>query len=77
MTSKGRITIPADVRARFGLRGGVKIEFLVNEAGDLVMRQRTRDIRTLRNAAAYSGPPISVEDMDEATAEAVVEVFRS
>ena len=76
MTSKGQITVPAEVRARFGLKAGAKIDFLINDAGDLVMRPRTRDIRSLRHAIAYSGPPISIEEMDEAATEAVDEAFR-
>lgn len=76
MTSKGQITVPAEVRARFGLKAGAKIDFLINEAGDLVMRPRTRDIRALRGAIAYSGPPISIEEMDSALADAVADAFR-
>lgn len=69
MTSKGQITIPAEVRARYRLHAGTRINFVENEAGELVLRPKTRDIRELRGILKYDGPPVTLEEMDEAIAE--------
>jgi antitoxin PrlF len=76
MTSKGQITVPAELRAKLGLRAGVKVDFVINAAGEVVLRPRTADIRSVRGLIAYSGPPVSVEDMNEAIGEAVAEAFK-
>jgi antitoxin PrlF len=73
MTSKGQITIPADVRTRFRLRAGTRVDFIENSAGELVLRPKTGDIRELRGIVKYDGPPISLEEMDEAIGRAVSE----
>ncbi|HZK99239.1 MAG TPA: AbrB/MazE/SpoVT family DNA-binding domain-containing protein [Caulobacteraceae bacterium] len=75
MTSKGQITVPAAVRARFGLRAGAKVDFAVNEAGELVLRPRTGDVRALRGMISWRGPAVSIEAMDEAIGAAVSEAF--
>ena len=71
MTSKGQVTIPAEVRAKFRLRPGTKVDFVENQAGELVLRPKTGDIRDLRGILKYDGPPISIEDMNRGIAEAV------
>jgi AbrB family looped-hinge helix DNA binding protein len=75
MTSKGQITVPAEVRAKLGLRAGVKVDFVVNAGGEVVLRPRTADIRSLRGMLTYDGPPVSIEDMDRAIGDGVVEAF--
>ena len=73
MTSKGQITIPAEIRARFRLEAGAKVDFVVTDTGDLVMRPKTRDIRDLRGSVKYDGPPVSVEEIDQGIATAIAE----
>ncbi len=75
MTSKGQITIPAEVRKRLRLKAGSKVDFIENRAGELVLKPRIGDIRSLRGIVKYDGPPVSIEEMDEAIGEAVVERF--
>jgi antitoxin PrlF len=75
MTSKGQITIPADVRKKLRLRAGSKVDFVENKAGETMIRPKTGDIRKLYGFIKYDGPPISIEEMDEAIGEAVVESF--
>lgn len=69
MTTKGQITIPAEVRARYRLHAGTQVNFVENEAGELVLRPKTRDISELRGILKYDGPPVTLEEMDEAIAE--------
>jgi antitoxin PrlF len=73
MTSKGQITLPAEIRARYRLSAGSKVDFDFNASGELVMRPRTRDIRELRGSLKYDGPPVSLEDIDRGIAGAVAE----
>jgi len=76
MTSKGQITIPAEVRAKFRLRAGTRVDFVENEAGELVLRPKTGDIRELRGIVQYNGPVRTLEEMDEAVGKAVAESFK-
>ncbi|MDQ2859310.1 MAG: AbrB/MazE/SpoVT family DNA-binding domain-containing protein [Pseudomonadota bacterium] len=71
MTSKGQITVPADVRARFHLTAGTKIDFAAGQAGEIVMRPKTGDIRELRGIVKHDGPPVSIEDMNIGIGKAV------
>lgn len=76
MTSKGQITIPAEVRAKYRLRAGTRVDFVENEAGELVLRPKTGDIRELRGIVKYDGPSVSIEDMNEAIGRAVAESYK-
>lgn len=51
ISSKGRITIPAAIRRRLGLRAGTRIEFELRENGVLLRKGRRK-----RSAAAIGGP---------------------
>lgn len=75
MTSKGQITIPAAVRKRLRLKTGSKVDFVENKAGETVIRPKTGSIRDLYGFIKYAGPPVSVEEMNEAIAQAAVERF--
>jgi AbrB family looped-hinge helix DNA binding protein len=75
VTSKGQVTIPASVRKRLRLHAGSKIDFIENKAGEVVMRPKTGSIRDLYGFIKYDGPPVSIEDMDEAIGKAIVESF--
>lgn len=39
LTSKGQATIPADVRAALGVQPGDSVEFVLNDAGEMVVRR--------------------------------------
>jgi antitoxin PrlF len=75
MTSKGQFTMPAEVRTRLRLVPGSKIDIVVNAAGETVIRPRTGDIRRLKGIIKYDGPPVSIEDMNEAIGDAIAEDF--
>lgn len=75
VTSKGQVTIPAETRKRLRLVAGSKIDFVQNAAGETVVRAKTGDIRALRGILKYDGPPVSIEEMNEAIGRAVVESF--
>lgn len=76
MTSKGQITIPVAVRRKLRLKAGSKVDFVENKAGELVLRPRTGDIRELYGIVKYDGPPLSIEEINEAIGDAAAESFR-
>lgn len=76
MTSKGQVTIPAATRSKLRLAPGSKIDFIENEAGEIVLRPVVGDVRRLRGVVKYAGPPVSVEDMNAAIGEAAAEGFK-
>jgi antitoxin PrlF len=75
VTSKGQVTIPVAVRKKLRLKSGSKVDFIENKAGETVLKPRQGDIRRLRGFIKYDGPPVSVEEMNEAVAKAAVERF--
>ncbi|WP_293368318.1 AbrB/MazE/SpoVT family DNA-binding domain-containing protein [Nevskia sp.] len=48
MTSKGQITIPAEIRAALGLNTGERVVFTQLDDGTTVMRAKTRSISELQ-----------------------------
>jgi antitoxin PrlF len=76
LTSKRQITLPADMCAKLRLTKGSKVDVRINEAGEMVLRPKTGDIRRLRGILKYDGPPVSIEEMNEAIGDAIAEDFR-
>ena len=69
ITSKGQITIPAQVRTALGVDAGDRIEFVEIEEGKFAIVAATRSIRELEGR--YRGKvrkPVSVEEMNAAIA---------
>jgi len=71
VTSKGQITIPAEVREKLGLRAGTRVRFLQLEDGVYEFVPVTGSVSDLRGMIRWSGDPISIEEMDDAIATAV------
>lgn len=70
LTSKGQITLPHTVRKALGLDTGDKVDFVEVPGGYKLVPLR-KDIRTLKGRfAGRVDKPVSVEEMDEAIAEA-------
>jgi antitoxin PrlF len=71
VTSKGQVTIPAEVRRALGLRSGSRLDFIRH--GDVyeiaVVSGSVRSLKGLISAQS----PVSLEDMDDAIAHAAVE----
>ena len=66
MTSKGQITIPKPIRDAFNIKPGDRIEFFIDDKGKLIVWPITRDITSIKGIVDYSGPAVSVEDMNKA-----------
>lgn len=48
LTSKGQVTIPADIRKALGLEAGERVVFTQLDDGTTVMRTKTRAIADLK-----------------------------
>ena len=71
VTSKGQITLPAEVRQALGVQPGEKIVFLPEVDGEFRVR-RVGSILDLAGCVPYSGPPVTIEEMKQAIAEHAV-----
>ncbi len=65
LTTKGQTTVPKEVRDFLKLKPGSNIKWFVNLFGHVEIRP-TIPITALKGMLKYSGPPISIEDMDPA-----------
>jgi AbrB family looped-hinge helix DNA binding protein len=66
MTSKGQVTIPAEVRQRMGLASGDRIEFVELGSGEFAIKPAIDDVRALKGALRKPQKPVSVDDMNTA-----------
>lgn len=55
VTSKGQITIPADIRKALGLNAGERVVFTRLEDGTTIMRSKTRSILDLKGVLKPRG----------------------
>jgi antitoxin PrlF len=66
VTSKGQVTIPAEVRNYLGIKTNDKIAFVIDSEGVVRIRvPRYPDIASLRGAAGSLNSPLSWQQMQE------------
>lgn len=74
ITAKGQVTLPKEVRDRYGLKAGDRIEFVEENGRTWV---RPRNVRAVDLAGILGPPPsgrsLTIEEMDEAIMDAVAE----
>ena len=68
VTSKGQVTIPKPIRDRLHLEPGDKIDFILDEAGDLRVEPVTVPVARLKGMVPKPGSPVSLEKMEVAIA---------
>jgi antitoxin PrlF len=67
MTSKGQVTIPADIRKSMGLSAGERVVFTRLDDGTTVMRPKTRSVLELKGmlkAARRNKRKVKIQDMN-------------
>ena len=64
LTSKGQVTIPADVRQRLGLEAGDRIEFVEIDGG-YAIKPAIDDVRSLKGLLRKPAKPVGIEDMND------------
>ena len=66
LTSKGQITIPADVRAALGVAAGDRVEFVEIAPGRYEFIAANRSVTALKGMFGKSNGVVSLEDMQRA-----------
>ncbi|MBK8452553.1 MAG: AbrB/MazE/SpoVT family DNA-binding domain-containing protein [Thiofilum sp.] len=71
VTQKGQVTIPKSVRDNLNLMTGDKVEFVLTERGEVVLKPFTRKAAEVAGLLSkYKKPhPVSIEEMNEAVAQ--------
>jgi AbrB family looped-hinge helix DNA binding protein len=67
MTSKGQVTIPAEIRKAMGLNAGERVVFTQLDDGTTVMRAKTRSILELRGMLKHARgakKKVGIQDMN-------------
>ena len=73
VTSKGQITLPAELRAKLRLAPGSRVDFEEQPDGSFKIRRKAGDVGKLRGIVNYDGPSISIEEMNEGIGSAISE----
>jgi len=81
LTSKGRITIPREVRDRLGLKEGDRVVFQFDEQGNLLLllRQAAQSpLGRLHGLLKHLAKdrPVTIEEMKAAVKESAAEKFK-
>ena len=64
ITSKGQVTIPADIRKAMGLSEGERVVFTRLDDGTTVMRAKTRSVLELKGLLKPAGRKLKVAIAD-------------
>jgi AbrB family looped-hinge helix DNA binding protein len=76
VTSKGQITIPAELRAKLNLKEGDQVEFYVDRSGRVLMRPRNLSPTAVFDNAPIGGRKAPNMTDDQAIVAAVLEKDR-
>ena len=71
VTKKGQTTLPKLVRETLGVRAGDRVRYLILDGEVRILP--VRPIHRLFGVLEHDGPPVSLEQMDEAVAEGAQE----
>lgn len=67
LSTKGQLVIPKVIRDRLGLHPGDRVDFVVQDNGDVVIRPVVVDVLELEGMLYRPGRrPVSIEEMNEA-----------
>jgi AbrB family looped-hinge helix DNA binding protein len=84
VTSKGQITIPAEVREDLGLKAGDRVSFIKGEKGEYILKPKgevvepkaefvfepkTGTIMDMLGCIHWTGKPVTIEEMNETIAK--------
>ncbi len=73
VTSKGQITIPAEVRRSLGLTSGSRVNFVPLDNGSYEFVPATGTVTSLKGSVPAPSTPVTLEAMDEAIAAGAVD----
>ena len=67
ITSKGQTTLPKAVREALSVEAGDRVRYIVED--DEVRIRKVKPIDRLFGALKYDGPPVSLQEMEQAIIE--------
>jgi AbrB family looped-hinge helix DNA binding protein len=77
LTKKGQVTIPKAIRTSLGLHSGDKLEFVITETGEALLRPVTRKVDEVFGRLHKPGrKPVSIEEMDAAIKQKMRAAFK-
>ncbi len=79
LTSKGQATIPKGIRDHLNLKPGDKVEFVVSEKGEVLLKGRVHSLLDLFGALKGKGirkQPMSVEQMQKEVQQVAHQRFK-
>ena len=77
LTTKGQLTIPKDVREALKLHSGDKIEIVVTDNGEAIMRPLSRTVdQVFRRLHRSTRKPVTVEAMNQAIKKSMQARYR-
>ncbi len=66
LTSKGQLVIPKDIREYMRLQPGDRLDFIIQDDGDVMIRPVVTDVRELKGVLKIPGrKPVSVSAMKQ------------
>jgi antitoxin PrlF len=77
LTSKGQITIPADVRRMLNVQTGDRVEFVQIEPGRFELIAATRSVRELKGLFGKPARTVSIAEMNRVIAEHAAQAGQS
>lgn len=69
LTAKGQLTLPKEVREALGVGPGDRVDFVRMDDGNFAVLPATRSVISLRGLIRPPKSPVSLADMDKATAK--------
>lgn len=68
VTQKGQVTIPKSVRDNLHLMTGDRVEFILNDRGEVVLKPVTRKVVEVAGLLSKykKSRPVTIEEMDQA-----------
>ena len=70
LSSKGQVTVPKAIRDRLHLKPGDRIDFVLNDDGDLRVTPLKSSVTALKGMLPKPDTPVTLEQMDDAIARA-------
>lgn len=78
ITSKGQVTVPAEIRRRLGLKQGDRVAFVLTDQGGVELQHpRFPDVASLQGAAGMLGRPLTWEEIEQTVADERAEAYRA
>jgi len=76
ISEDGKVEIPDTMLEQLGIAAGDKVDLLINEKSELLVRKAKKTWRDFEGILKRPGQrPVSVEEMNEAIGDAIVEKY--